>query len=383
MRIAINAQLDPKYAGGIAQVILGLAHSLGRLDGPEEYLFVCSPDSASWLEPHLGANSRIEINARLKPSPWRGVRESDGFWESFSPDVIHFPYQSYTQTDRPTVFNPHDLQHVHLPQLFTEDERARRETLYAQACQLAAAVAVTSGFVKNDIVRQYGIPADRVHVIWWGSPSAAYQVASDDDTAHVLEKHDLPDRFAIYPAQTWPHKNHGKLLEALHLLRTRHNVIVPLVCTGARNDDHAQLTEQVSRLKLGDQVRFLGWVDEHDLMALYRAAEMMIVPTLFEAISFPVFEAFAEGVAVACSAVTSLPEQVGDAALLFDPHDVEAIATVILQLHQDEALRRRLVARGHERLKRFSWTTTAKQYRALYRNVAGRLHSLSTGSEKA
>ena len=127
MRIVINAQLDPKRSGGIAQVILGLAHSLGKLEGPEEYVFVCSPESASWLKSYTGPNSRIEINSRRAAPPANGARESDGFWESFSPSVLHFPYQSYTRTEIPSIFNPHDLQHVHLPQMFSKDERARRE----------------------------------------------------------------------------------------------------------------------------------------------------------------------------------------------------------------------------------------------------------------
>ena len=383
MRIVINAQLDPRRAGGIAQVILGLAHSLGRLDGPEEYVFVCSPESAVWLEPYLGINSRIEINMKRGSPPSRGVRESDGFWESFSPSVIHFPYQSFTRTDIPTVFNPHDLQHVHLPQMFSSDERARREALYAQACRLSTAIGVTSEFVRNDIVEHYAIPPDKVRVIWWGSPSVMYEPPTDRKTASVLAKYRLPDRFAIYPAQTWPHKNHELLLEALHLLRTRNNVVVPLVCTGAKTEHYPRLARQVARLELGDQVLFLGWIDEGELMALYRAAEMMIVPTLFEAVSFPVFEAFAERIPVGCSAVTSLPEQVGDAALLFDPNDAEALASIILRLHEDETFRRLMVRRGQERLKRFSWTTTAREYRELYREIAGRPDRPSPTPEKA
>lgn len=371
LRVVINAQLDPKHSGGIAQVILGLAHSLGLLEGPEEYVFVCSPESASWLESYIGPNSRIEINTKKASPPTFGVRESDEFWESFTPKVLHFPYQSYTRTDIPSVFNPHDLQHVHLPQMFGENELARREALYAQACRMSAAVATTSQFVKNDIVRHYKLSPDKVHVLPWGPPSAAYKRPTEETVAKVLTKYDLPNRFAIYPAQTWPHKNHKLLLEALHLLLKRDGVAIPLVCTGAKTEHYPQLVQLTERLNLGEQIRFLGWVDEGELMALYRAAEMMIVPTRFEAMSFPVFEAFSEGIPVACSTVTSLPEQTGDAALLFDPDDVEGMASAILRLHQDEALRRLLVERGRERLAHFSWTKTAEGYRALYRKVAG------------
>jgi len=371
LRVVINAQLDPKRSGGIAQVILGLAHSLGELDGPEEYVFVCSQSSAQWLESYVGPNSRIEVNTKGGAAPADGVRQSDGFWESFSPNVLHFPYQSYTRTEIPTVFNPHDLQHVHLPQMFKEEERARRERLYGEACRLSAAIVTTSQFVKNDVVRQYEVTPDNVHVVWWGPPSAAYERPSNEAVARVLAMYDIPARFAIYPAQTWPHKNHKLLLEALHSLRTRDGVIVPLVCTGAKTEHYSQLAHYVEQLGMADQVSFLGWVDEGELIALYHSAEMMIVPTLFEAISFPVFEAFAEGIPVACSTVTSLPEQVGDAALLFDPNNVMELTSVILMLHKDEQVRRELIERGHTRLAQFTWKNAAEGYRAVYRGVAG------------
>ena len=373
MRIVVNAQIDPQQTGGIAQVLLGLVHSLGKLDGPEEYVFVCSPESQCWLAPHLGRNSRIETNTARSPAPVRGVRESDGFWESFSPDVLHFPYQSYTKTDVPSVFNPHDLQHVHLPHLFTDDERARREALYAQACRSATAVATTSAFVKDDVVRQYGVSSDQVHVIWWGAPSSVIGRASAADVARVLLKYALPKRFVIYPAQTGPHNNHKRLLEAFHALRARHNVDLSLVCTGAQTEHYTQLKELATKRGLLDRVRFLGWIDASDLMALYQAAEIMVVPTLFEAMSFPIFEAFDVGIPVACSAVTSLPEQVGDAAVLFDPEDVGELTSALYQLYEDADLRQALVKRGRERLKAFSWQRTAEQYRRLYRLAAGRL----------
>jgi glycosyltransferase involved in cell wall biosynthesis len=200
-----------------------------------------------------------------------------------------------------------------------------------------------------------------------------YERPTDEEVAQVLSKYRLPGCLAVYPAQTWPHKNHKLLLEALQLLRDRDNVVIPLVCTGAKTEHYAQLAQLVEQRELHTQVQFIGWISERELMALYRAAEMMIVPTLFEGFGFPVFEAFAEGIPVACSAVTSLPEQTGGAALLFEPNDVEELASAILRLHNDETLRRVLIERGRKRLTGFSWRKTAEEYRALYRRAAGQL----------
>ena len=118
-------------------------------------------------------------------------------------------------------------------------------------------------------------------------------------------------------------------------------------------------------------MHFVGYVDPNDLRALYRSALFMIVPTLHEALSFPVHEAFAEHLSVACSNVTSLPEQVGDAALLFDPHDTHAIADAMYRLYRDEELRTDLSARGARKLAGLSWEATAKRYRELYHALVG------------
>lgn len=117
---------------------------------------------------------------------------------------------------------------------------------------------------------------------------------------------------------------------------------------------------------------WLGYVDAPVLSVLYRLARAVVVPTLFEAASAPVWEAFEAGVPVACSSVTSLPEQVGDAAVLFDPLDVDAIAGAIARVWSDEELRRVLIRRGHERMAGRSWRATALTFRAHYRRLARR-----------
>lgn len=372
MRVVINAQLDPASSGGIAQALSGLVRGLGSLFGPDEYVLVCTPKSAEWLAPYTGPNQTIRINRGPKLTPARGVRISDGFWESFSPDLLHFPYQAYTRTNVPTVFNPHDLQHVHLPECFSEAERGRREVLYGDACRLATAVATASTWVKNDVVRHFGIPPKNVHVIPWGIPTSLHREEDAHEPDDVLQRLGLPSGFAIYPAQTWPHKNHLRLFDALQLVYERWGTRIPLVCTGAQTTHQEALHRRVRDLGLDEQVHFVGYVDPIDLRALYRSALFMIVPTLHEALSFPVHEALAEHLSVACSNVTSLPEQVGDAALVFDPHDTHAIADAMNRLYCDEGLRNDLSARGARRLVGISWEATAKRYRELY-------HTLVTG----
>jgi glycosyltransferase involved in cell wall biosynthesis len=156
-------------------------------------------------------------------------------------------------------------------------------------------------------------------------------------------------------------------------LRDQRGLRIDLVCTGTLLEPQwSKLRTRIEELRLGSQVSALGFVDEGDLRAIYRLAEFLILPTLFESDSSPIYEAWFEGVPVACSNVTSLPDQVLDAALLFDPGKVEDIASALERIGSDQELRSELRTKGTRRLADFSWERTAKAYRALYRQAGHR-----------
>jgi glycosyltransferase involved in cell wall biosynthesis len=393
LRIAINCELAPgTQAGGTQSVVSGLVRALGELDGPEEYLLICHPENKAWLEPLKGPNTQLVEKPQPQPrgrraafqhrlarlarqitgetrQAWPEVPRSDGFYERLEARVIHWPWQHFVVTAMPSVFNPHDLLHLHYPQFFQPRDIVAREAIYPVACRIAHTVVVASDWAKQDISARYAVSPGRMQVIPWAPPTAA---AEEVDSEEVRRKYSLPANFAFYPAVTWEHKNHLRLLAALAELRDRRGVVVPLICTGHRYERHAQKVEaEVQRLGLGAQVRFLGSVSFAELRAIYRAAQFVVVPTLFEAASGPVWEAWQEGVPVACSNVTSLPQQVGNGALIFDPTDVNAMAEAIARLATEPSLRAELKERGRGRLADFPWERTARAYRAVYRRAAG------------
>jgi glycosyltransferase involved in cell wall biosynthesis len=300
---------------------------------------------------------------------------SRSFFQSLNCDVVHFPFQSFEACGVPSVFNPHDLQHLHLPEFFTPAEMSIRERVYPAACRAAHTVVVASQFVKRDVVERYGVTAEKVQVIPWAPPPLPDSLAQTDDrTIRTLrEKYELGDvPFAVYPAMTWEHKNHLRLLEAMALLRDQQALDLRLICTGFKTDFWRNIEKRLHELGLDETVKFPGLVPLDDLHALYRAAQFAFVPTLFEAASAPVFEAWQHGTPVACSRATSLPEQVADGALLFDPLSTNEIAAALERMSADFNLREDLRERGTRRLKDFSLERTAKSYRAVYRRAAGR-----------
>ncbi|MBN1866969.1 glycosyltransferase [Candidatus Sumerlaeota bacterium] len=409
LRIALCAELGPDTNyGGVESVLVGLISALGKLtDGPEEYVITTPAKAPDWLRNYVGPNQRMvsrptppaatprhPLAARMlgsvyeglgaakrrlrkpadivaTPSPWTQIPLSNGFYESLGCDVLHFPYQTFTLCSIPTVFNPHDLQHRHMPSLFSPQLIADRESLYRQACGLSHTVVVASDWTKNDLIFHYGLHPDKIQTIPWASPTQALADPSEGDLASVGEKYGLRPPYALYPAVMWPHKNHVRLLEALAWLRDRDNLDVRLVCTGKRRENvWTRIESRLRELRLEDRVQFLGHISREDLRAVYRMAQFVVVPTLFEAASGPMYEAWLEGRAVACSTVTSLPEQAADAALLFDPYSVEAIAAAIKRLATEPDLREDLERKGRCRLADFTWDRTARAYRAVYRRAA-------------
>lgn len=423
LRIAINAQATPNGEyGGIITVLRALAALPELEDGAEEYVFVGPYDDPEWMRSILPPGQRIVRGPKVMSSvAWnvdrfepfkrrlgplrplaRGMKQflatqvstnvatmsveakpgeplpaftAKSFFQSLGCEVIHFPFQAFEECGLPSIYNPHDLQHLHLPQFFTPNEISRRENLYPIACHSAHTVVVASQIVKRDVIERYGVQADKVQVIPWAPPPVRQlpDPVNKDLSGLILKKYEFAGKpFVLYPAMTWEHKNHLRLLEALAHLRDSAGLVLRVICTGFKTDFWPNIEKRLYELELQEFVKFPGLVALEELNALYRAAQFVFIPTLFEAASAPVFEAWQHRTPVACSTVTSLPEQVADAALLFSPFSVNEIAIALQRMSTDSGLREDLRQRGTLRLREFSLERTAKTYRAVYRRAAGR-----------
>jgi len=397
LTIAIDTQIfAEKGVGGIETVLAGLVNALGKLQGPEEYVLIGPWENPDWLKPHMGSNQKIVRGPRLdfakralapvrpilrgakhllmraagaRPT-WPIVQTSNGFYESLGCDIIYFPSPRFIKTGIPAVYNPHDLQHMHLPELLTKEAITWREKISRTGCEMAHTTVAVSKWVKNDIVKQYGVDPARIQVIYWGAPTEVHAAPSISSIDATLKKYSVMHPFVLFPAMTRRHKNHLGLLDALAQLRERRALSLNLVCTGFQNDFWPVIEERITRLRLEKQVKFTGMVSAEELRALYRACEFVIFPSLFEGAGMPVLEAWQDNAPVACSAVTSLPELAGDAARLFDP-SVESIENALAEMHINSALREELRTKGRRRLQDFTWDRTALQYRAVFRRAAG------------
>jgi glycosyltransferase involved in cell wall biosynthesis len=303
--------------------------------------------------------------------PGFAVRVSDGTVERAGADLIHFPIQDAFLTELPSIYQPHDLLHLHHPELFSSWERERRERVYRTHCERAEMVVAMTKWGKRDLLEQYGLPDRKVGVVPWGSVLPQYPQPSKEDLDRLRVRLSLPAGFLLYPAQTWPHKNHETLLEALALIRRREGLAVPLVCPGKRNRHFRRIEARIGELDLSGTALFPGFVTPLELRGLYELATALVFPSRFEGWGLPICEAFSAGLPVASSSASSLPDLVGDVGLLFDPDDQEEIATSVLRLWRDPVLRQTLATRGRARGELFSFHHTARLFRAHYRRIGG------------
>jgi glycosyltransferase involved in cell wall biosynthesis len=393
LRVCVDARLASGHSGGVEQVVIGLAAALSRLeDGDEEYLFLAHPDQDEWIRPYMKGPCRLLSSPLEYPGqpgivpavrrafrervPWlsrnRGVPNSDGTVERAEAEVMHFAIQEAFLTGLPSIYQPHDLQHLHLPGLFGKRQRRRREIVYRTHCERAELVVAMTSWGKRDLMDNYGLPADKVQVVTWGSILSDYPRPSKADLNELRSRLELPDAFLLYPAQTWPHKNHETLLDALALLRDRHSLVIPLVCPGRKNRFFSQISERARRLGLEKSTSFPGFVSSPELRGLYTLARALVFPSRFEGWGLPICEAFSEGLPVVSSSASSLPDLVADAGLLFDPDQPEEMADRIRRVWADPDLRSSLAARGRERASAFSFDHAARLFRAHYRRLGDR-----------
>jgi glycosyltransferase involved in cell wall biosynthesis len=398
LKVAMEARLAEGQAGGILQIVVGMAQGLAQLrDGDEEYHFHVYPDACAWLEPYLkGPCLKLEGSPLGKPKQATGLRAflkplarlapvdyarawaqaplpaGDGAVEAAGCDVVHFMYPVAFKTSLPNIFQPHDLQHLHFPEFFSAGDRLRRARSYPAYFAQASEVVLMTPWGRRDLLQHFPMPWDKVPVIPGGAVTAGYPAQTPEEKQALRQRLGLQDAFLLYPAKAYPHKNHLALAEALAWLRDQRGLRPQIVCTGAGHPHAAKVQARVKALGLQDQWVEAGYLSPGDLGSLYALARAMVFPSKFEGWGLPVTEAFERDLPVACARATALPDHAGDAVLYFEPEDVPGMAQAIERLWTDEALRQDLVQRGRLKARSFSWEKSARIFRAWYRRLGAR-----------
>jgi glycosyltransferase involved in cell wall biosynthesis len=326
--------------------------------------------------PHEGLFDRTVMgDAEVRSIPfrrlWTHARLSTEML-GHPPDVLFVPAHVLPLIHpRASVVTIHDLGYLFYPEAHEPAGRRYLDWSTRWNAHQAAAVLADSQATKADLVRAYGAREDKVHVVYLGRDESLKRVTNPLRLASVRAKYDLAQQYLLYIGTLQPRKNLQRVVEAFARICGRPGMAgVQLVLAGKQGWLYQSLLEQVAREGMTEQVVFPGYVPDEDLPAMLSAATAFVFPSLYEGFGIPVLEAGGCGVPVITSNTSSLPEVAGDAALLVDPHDVDAIANAMYRLVTDPELASELRRRGHENVKRFSWEKCARETLAVLESVA-------------
>jgi glycosyltransferase involved in cell wall biosynthesis len=367
LKIAIDMRpLIIGSSGGIVQNLIGVFRELFSHYTEHDFFVYCTAFNRSLLSGSISPSKNVLIE----------TLPVHGFFERLSPiikekdvDVLFRSYPAIEQIDinssRQIAYIP-DLQHEYFPDFFAPEDLAYRRRAFAQALGYYGAIGTISEFSRQTMEEH---PQCRCPDFFLMQPALQVEhrsVALDGVTAEEAAK--LPDTpFLFLPSNLWPHKNHRRILEAFRRLHAKLGGDISLILTGDPSG-WSELAPMVADLP----VRHLGFVRPELVSYLFHRASALPFFSLFEGFGIPMLEAFHAGTPVLCSNTTSMPEVGGDAVLMADPMDIEAMAEAMLTIARDDDLRRTLIERGRKRLELFRWDTSAHNLMAACMRVSRR-----------
>jgi glycosyltransferase involved in cell wall biosynthesis len=363
---------------GIGIHVRKLVGALAGLDRENEYLLYYA--GGLWRRAESFGLGELPANFRLRPvrfpRTWPGVHPSL-WWKWCLPyvlcrdrvDVFHGPNHYLPQIDpRKAVVTIHDLAYFRMD-LYDEGHNRAIRQWTRNALDWAGAVIALSENTRRD-VEALGVPPERVRVIYGGGnvvPEGRIRYDRRDELRRALK---LPDKYVLFVGALQPRKNVPFLLRAFARLKRETGLPHGLVLAGTRDSASAEIDALIQDLGLASDVVVTGYVEDWQLPLLYKMSDLFALPTLYEGFTLVTLEAMAYGVPVVATDTSSIREGVGDAALLVEVNDVEALAGAIRSALTDAGLRGGLVERGRERARLFTWERCARETLGLYRELA-------------
>lgn len=353
---------------GVSTYIRHLVQEMGTLEWPGEMLvYLPSPDAAREIPGRLRARvSPIELHRPAARILW----QHSLFPFLLARDRVALLHATMNVapwwTPCPVVVTIHDLAYLRYPEVHPLGRRLYLSALTRITVRRARAIVAVSRFTRDEIVRFFRVPPQRIRVIYEGYDPAFRPLPAAEVEA-FRKQHNLPERYLLYVGNLEPRKNLPTLVRAFARIAAEHDLV--LVLAGPPGWGYTGLFRLVEALGLEGRVRFPGFVPAEELPLWYNAAVAFVYPSRYEGFGLPPLEAMACGTPVVVSSASSLPEVVGEAAVQVDPDDVDSLAGALLELLTRHELRETYRERGPERARRFSWSRAARETLFLYREL--------------
>lgn len=294
------------------------------------------------------------------------------FRQKNKPDVFFSPgHYAPRFSPVPRVISIMDLAFFHFPEYFTKKDLTQLHNWTRYSVKAAKKIITISEATKNDIIKLYSVPRGKIEVIYPGIKHTFSTTKSMTKT-EIQEKYNISDHYVLFVGTLQPRKNIEKLIEAFALAKKSLNDTskdLQLVIVGKKGWQFESILSAPERFNVEESVKFLDFVPDADLSALYKDAQLFAFPSLYEGFGLPVLEAMRYGCPVLTSNISSLPEAGGDAAYYIDPGDAKDIAQGIEKLITNPKLRSEMIEKGKKQISKFSWEKAAKETLAVLEEV--------------
>ncbi len=371
MRIGINALfMIPGIVGGSETILRNLVSQLASIDSQNEYvLFTNRENSGSFnLDQPNFFEVRCPVPARFRPARI--------LWEQFilpiqcqwhGIDLLHSPgYVSPIALPCPSVVSVLDMNYFFFPEDWSKLALLALKILVPLSARSSREIIVLSQSSKRHIMKALRISEDKISVTYMGVNKIFHLRHNRREILKIKNRIGIKGDFILSVANSHPHKNLRRLLQAYYILRRDKGITHQLLLTGNPGRDHSELVRTVRKLGMGHEVIFMGYLPHHQMPLVYQAADLFVFPSLYEGFGLPILESMACGTPVVSSNAASLPEVVGGAGILVDPYDVNEMAAAMYQVLTDKKSARAMIGEGIKQAKNFSWAETAKQTLAIY-----------------
>jgi glycosyltransferase involved in cell wall biosynthesis len=373
LRIAIDAHSVGTGLAGNESYITNLIEALAALDTVNRYTLYVTRREA--VERFKGRWPNVSVRLTRPHTPLVRIPLTLSAELRRHPvDLLHVQYTAPPLSPCPVVATIHDLSFEHLPQTFKRRSRMQLQFTVRRTARSAARILVPSEHTRRDICQTYEIDPGRVNVTPLAAPAHFAPVEDESEVRRVRELYRIEGDYILAVGSIQPRKNLGLLIAAYaDLRRARPQANLPkLALVGKLAWLYDETLRAIEERGLSDLTVLTGYVREADLPALYTGALCFVYPSYFEGFGLPPLEAMQCGAPVIAGNRTSLPEVVGDAGLLIDPFDKEAMASALARVIDDANLRAHLRVKGLERARNFSWRETARLTLRAYNQAAGR-----------
>ncbi|HON53159.1 MAG TPA: glycosyltransferase family 1 protein [Bacteroidales bacterium] len=270
-------------------------------------------------------------------------------------------------TDIKTVVTIHDVIYKFFPNDFPMIDKAVYDIKWKHACAVTHAIIATSEATKRDIIHFFGVPEEKIHVVYQSCDPIFETIVSEKEKQHVCNTWNLPTDFILYVGAITERKNVLQLVQAYN--RVKNQVAIPLVIVGNGRQYLYKVKQYIEKESLQSQVKILTGVQNHDLPALYQSAQMFIYPSKYEGFGIPILESLKSGTPVIASNTSSLPEVGGNAAMYIHPDSIESLCDAMVKVYTDKDLRIDMIEKGFKHASNFSNTQFAYDTMSVYKKI--------------